>query len=47
MSEIKMMHGDPERAKHQSIIYTTADGKFKYQLDMDYAKDLPEDTCYL
>ncbi len=43
MSEIKMMHGDPERAKHQSIIYTTADGKFKYQLDMDYAKDLPED----
>lgn len=43
MSEIKMMHGDPERAKHQSVIYTTSNGKFKYQLDMDYAKDLPED----
>lgn len=43
MSKIKMMHGNPERAKHQSVIYTTADGKFKYQLDMDYAKDLPED----
>ena len=33
MSEIKMMHVNPERAKHQSVIYTTADGKFKYQLD--------------
>ena len=43
MSNIKMMHGDPERAKHQKVTYETANGKFKYLLDMDYCKNLPED----
>lgn len=43
MDAIKIQHGDPERAKHQRITYETADGKFKYELDMDYAKELPED----
>lgn len=40
---MKMMHGNPERAKNQTITYETADGKFKYELDMDYAKGLPKD----
>lgn len=47
MSEVRIMHGDPMRTKRQKITLETADGKFKYALDMDYAKDLPEDIATL
>ena len=39
---MKVMHGDPNRAEHQKVFVETADGKFKYQLFMDYAKGLPD-----
>ena len=38
-----LTHGDPNRAKKQKVTIETQDGKFKYLLDMDYAKGLPED----
>ena len=43
MADIKILHGDPARGKNQKVIYETANGKFKYALDMDYCKDLPHD----
>ena len=39
---MKIMHGDPKRAEHQKAFVETADGKFKYQLFLDYAKGLPD-----
>lgn len=41
MMEIKVFHGNPDRTLHQNVIYETADGKFRYRLDMDYCKGLP------
>ena len=43
MSEIKMMHCKDGRTQLQHVYVETADGKFKYEVFMDYAKDLPED----
>ncbi|HPF54771.1 MAG TPA: hypothetical protein P5116_08410 [Eubacteriales bacterium] len=43
MDNIKMMHGNPDRAKNQKVVYETEDGRFRYQLDMDYCKELPKD----
>ena len=39
---MKMMHCDANRTERQKVFIETADGKFKYQLFMDYAKGLPE-----
>lgn len=40
---MKIMHCDDNRAEEQKVFVETADGKFKYQLFMDYAKGLPEE----
>lgn len=40
---MKEMHCQPERTEQQKVFVETADGKFKYQLFMDYAKGLPEE----
>jgi len=40
---MKVFHGDPARTLRQTITYETAGGKFRYELDMDYAKGLPLD----
>lgn len=47
MDNIKMMHGNPDRAKNQKVVYETEDGRFRYQLDMDYCKELPKDLTSL
>lgn len=39
---MKVLHGDPERTKRQKVYAETEDGKFRYQVDLDYAKGLPE-----
>ena len=39
---MKMMHCDEKRTERQNVFIETADGKFKYQLFMDYAKGLPK-----
>lgn len=38
-----MIHCEDNRAQEQKVFVETADGKFRYQLFMDYAKGLPED----
>lgn len=43
MANVKLFHGDPERARHQKVICETADGAFRYALDMDYCKGLPQE----
>jgi hypothetical protein len=40
---MKIMHCEDNRAEEQKVFVETADGKFKYQLFMDYAKGLPEE----
>lgn len=40
---MKMMHCDDDRAARQRVFIETADGRFKYQLFMDYAKGLPKE----
>ena len=42
-----MMHCEDNRAQEQKVFVETADGKFRYQLFMDYAKGLPEDLKML
>lgn len=39
---MKIMHCDDNRTERQKVFVETADGKFKYQLFMDYAKGLPD-----
>lgn len=39
---MKTMHFEDDRAKKQKVFVETEDGKFKYQLFMDYAKGLPD-----
>lgn len=39
---MKMMHCENNRSQNQKVRYETADGKFKYELQMDYAKGLPK-----
>lgn len=43
MKEIKMMHCPDNRTEEQHVYVETRDGKFKYEVFMDYAKGLPED----
>ena len=40
---MKMMHCDDKRTERQKVFIETEDGKFRYQLFMDYAKGLPEE----
>ena len=40
---MKVMHCGDNRAERQKVFVETEDGKFKYQLFMDYAKGLPEE----
>lgn len=39
---MKMMHCDERRTERQKVFVETEDGKFRYQLFMDYAKGLPK-----
>lgn len=40
---MKIMHCEDNRTEEQKVFIETADGKFKYQLFMDYAKGLPKE----
>ena len=40
---MKIMHCDDNRTERQKVFVETANGKFKYQLFMDYAKGLPKE----
>lgn len=40
---MKIMHCADNRSEEHKVFIETADGKFKYQLFMDYAKNLPEE----
>ena len=44
---MKTMHCDDNRTERQKLILETADGAFKYQVLMDYAKDLPQEYAYI
>ena len=39
---MKLMHCENSRSQKQKITYETMDGKFRYELQMDYAKGLPD-----
>ena len=39
---MEIMHGNPDRTKNQVVTVATADGKFRYRVEMDYAKGLPD-----
>ena len=40
---MKILHCEDNRAENQKVFLETADGRFKYQLFMDYAKGLPKE----
>lgn len=44
---MKTMHCENDRSEQQRITYETKDGRFKYQLLMDYAKGLPEEYEFI
>ena len=43
MSEFKMMHLEDNRTEEQRLTVETKDGRFRYEVFMDYAKNLPEE----
>ena len=45
MAEFKMLHCPDNRTEEQHVYVETKDGKFKYEVFMDYAKNLPEDLA--
>ncbi|MBR5339793.1 MAG: hypothetical protein IK150_06870 [Lachnospiraceae bacterium] len=47
MAEFKMMHLEDDRTKEQVCTVETKDGKFRYELDLDYCKGLPEDLAMM
>ncbi|MBR5339795.1 MAG: hypothetical protein IK150_06880 [Lachnospiraceae bacterium] len=47
MAELKIMHCPDNRTEEQHVYVETKDGKFKYEVFMDYAKNLPEDLAMM